>query len=115
VLNALEVDPVPLVKIDSTGEYIDYELGGYNPIVFGGAFDVVEYGGLKHEVDARTGEQLSVRDRNDNQVTLGERGHSYFFPISIRYVPFAPPFARMARVEWNSTMNDGKTTLEIKP
>jgi RHS repeat-associated protein len=72
VLNALVVDPLPLNRFDSTGEYFDYELGGYNPAnsSFGGAFDIVEYGGLKHEVDARTGAQLSIRDRNENKLTF---------------------------------------------
>jgi RHS repeat-associated protein len=72
VLNALVADQIPLNRFDSTGEYFDYELGGYNPAnpSFGGAFDIVEYGGLKHEIDARTGRQLSVRDRNDNKLTF---------------------------------------------
>jgi RHS repeat-associated protein len=72
VLNALVADQIPLILIDSTGELIDYALGGYNPAnpSFGGAFDIVEYGGLKHEVDARTGQQLSIRDRNENKLTF---------------------------------------------
>jgi RHS repeat-associated protein len=72
VLNALVADQIPLNRFDSTGEYFDYELGGYNPAnpSFGGAFDIVEYSGLKHEVDARTGKQLSVRDRNENKLTF---------------------------------------------
>jgi RHS repeat-associated protein len=76
VLNDLRADRVPLTKIESTGEYIDYELGGYNPALpsFGGAFDVVEYTGLTHEIDAATGVQVRVRDRRDNTLTFTDDG-----------------------------------------
>jgi RHS repeat-associated protein/uncharacterized repeat protein (TIGR01451 family) len=72
VLNLLQADQVELVKIPETGEYIDYAIGGYNPAnpSFGGAFDVAEFGGLKHEVDAQEGAEVSVRDRNDNELTF---------------------------------------------
>jgi large repetitive protein len=77
VFNDLRVDQTPLVKDAASGEYLDYELGGYNPIVFGNAYDVVEYfgiTGLKHEVNAETGEQISIRDRNDNKLTFEDDG-----------------------------------------
>ncbi|MBX9580312.1 MAG: putative Ig domain-containing protein [Gemmataceae bacterium] len=72
VLNALALDPTPLSKIPETGEYFDYEVGGYNPVLFGNAYDVVEYGGLTHEVDATYGDQVGVRDRNGNELTFAD-------------------------------------------
>jgi RHS repeat-associated protein len=74
--NNLKVDQVPLIKDESSGEYLDYEFGGYNPAnpVFGGAYDVVDTSKLKYEIDGDSGEQISVRDRNENKLTLEEDG-----------------------------------------
>ena len=68
--NQLKVDQIPLTKFGD--EYIDYEFGGYNPAnpMFGGAYDVVDPSKLRFEIDGRTGEQISVRDRNENKLTL---------------------------------------------
>ncbi len=74
VRNALRVDQTPLTKDGSTGEYFDYDRGGYNPIEFGGTYDVVEPSGLINEIDARTGEETGVRDLNGNRLTFEENG-----------------------------------------
>jgi YD repeat-containing protein len=48
----------------------------YNPVAFGGAYEVQQPNGLVYTIDATTGALRAARDRNDNALTFTDDGIS---------------------------------------
>ena len=76
VYNQLVVDQTVQLQQIADGEFIVLSDDGdnldYNPVQFGGAYEIHQPNGMVYTVDAQTGAFRKVRDRNDNELTFGD-------------------------------------------